>query len=867
MGLAAAALLTLLSAAPAPAAGAPPDGAPARLTVVVLYSDPPETSGVHELSVALREGIHAGSKVPVDVYDEYTGLGRFSGPAYEEALIGFYREKYSTKTVDLLAVEGAAAMALVSAGLLPGVPVVTCDVVRNLVEDQAQGEPAAQATLQNGNLGRRSARRAGREVTGALPAQDAARTIEMMLSLYPQTRRILVVLGASAYERGQAEKGKELFAPFAGRVELSYTNGLSLEQVEERVSKLGDDALVLFGSFLQDAAGRDYDNTAPLTRISRASHRPVFGVIYEDLGAGILGGELVSMQHVGKVAADLALRVLGGERASAIPLADVGLTPMFDARELERWGLPDRMLPPASIVLHRTRGLFEQHGKAIVLGLLIIGLQSVLVAGLVLQLRRRRRVERAMAEAETRYRTVADFTHDWEFWRRPDGTFEYVSPACEQISGHVAREFLEDPTLLDGLVHGDDLPTWRTALESASASTSAVPLEFRIRRRDGEVRWVRFASNPVRLPDASAAGIRGSIADVTARKLGEIALERAYQEIAELKDRLEAENTYYREKIQSVEGSGELLGQSDPMKYLHFRIRQVAPSDTAVLILGETGTGKELVAEAIHSLGPRKDRPLVKVNCAALPPSLAESELFGHEKGAFTGSASQRKGRFELADGATLFLDEVGELAPELQAKLLRVLQDGTFERVGGHRTLKVDVRVIAATNRNLARDVAAGRFREDLWYRLNVFPISLPPLRQRKEDVPTLARAFVDRACQRLGKPSLEIPRSVVEALQGREWPGNVRELQNLMEQAVLVSEGTTLRLPEQAPFELPGAPALSALRSLEEVERQHILDVLESAGWKLEGNDGAAALLGLKPSTLRSRMQKLDIRRPSST
>jgi len=176
---------------------------------------------------------------------------------------------------------------------------------------------------------------------------------------------ILVVLGASAYERGQAEKGKELFAPFAGRVELSYTNGLSLEQVEERVSKLGDDALVLFGSFLQDAAGRDYDNTAPLTRISRASHRPVFGVIYEDLGAGILGGELVSMQHVGKVAADLALRVLGGERASAIPLADVGLTPMFDARELERWGLPDRMLPPASIVLHRTRGLFEQHGKAI----------------------------------------------------------------------------------------------------------------------------------------------------------------------------------------------------------------------------------------------------------------------------------------------------------------------------------------------------------------------------------------------------------------------------------------------------------------------------------------------------------------------
>ena len=842
MGPAAAALLTLLSAAPVPAAETP-----ARRTVVVLYSNPPETSGLHELSVALSEGIRAGSKVPVDVYGEYTGLDRFSGPAYEEALLGLYREKYSTKKVDLLIVEGPAAMAFVNArNLLPGVPVVTCYVIRTLVE---------------------SARAARHAVTGALPAQNAPRTIQMMLSLYPQTRHILVVLGGSAYERGQAEKGREIFAPFAGRVELSYTNDLSLEQVEERVSKLGDDALVLFGSFLQDAAGRDYDSTAPLTRISRASRRPVFGVIYEDLGAGIVGGELVSMERAGKVAADLGLRVLGGEAPSAIPLvADAGLAPMFDARELERWGLSDRKLPPASIVLYRARGLFEQHGRAIALGLGIIVLQSVLVAGLVLQLRRRRRVERAMAEAETRYRTVADFTHDWEFWRRADGTFEYMSPACEQISGHVAREFLEDPTLLDRLVHADDLPVWRKALESASAATSAVPLEFRIHRRSGETRWVRFASNPVRLPDGTAAGVRGSIADVTSRKLGEIALERAYQEIAELKDRLEAENTYYREKIQSVEGSGELLGQSDPMKYLHFRIRQVAPSDTTVLILGETGTGKELVAEAIHSLGPRKDRPLVKVNCAALPPSLAESELFGHEKGAFTGSTAQRKGRFELADGATLFLDEVGELAPELQAKLLRVLQDRTFERVGGHRTLKADVRVIAATNRNLVQDVKAGRFREDLWYRLNVFPISVPPLRQRKEDIPTLALAFVDRTCRRLGKQGLEIPRSVMDALQARDWPGNVRELQNLMEQAVLVSDGPTLRLPEQGPFEIPGSGGPATARSLEEVERRHIIEVLESAGWKLEGADGAAALLGLKPSTLRSRMQKLDIRRPSS-
>jgi len=844
MGKAIALLLAILAA---PARGEPDTSPAARRSVVILYSISQDVAGLRELSVALTDGIRSGSKAPVDVYGEYTGLDRFSGPVYEEALLALYREKYGSRKIDLLVVEGPTAFDFVIArNVLPGVPVVACYVARKFVE---------------------AARAVRPELTGALPAQNAPRTIDLMLSLYPSTRRILVVLGASAYERGQAGQGRILFAPFAPRVELTYTNDLTLEQLESRVKELADTDLVLFGSLLQDAAGRDFEGTEPLARISAASRRPVFGVIYEDLGAGILGGELVSMELSGKVSAQLAQRILAGERASSIPLVgDAGLAPMFDARQLERWGLAERRLPTGSAVLFRHRGLFEEHGRAIGFGLAIIVVQSVLVAGLVMQLRRRRRAEQEIARAETRYRTVADFTHDWEFWQRPDGTFEYVSPSCEAVSGHPASEFLADPGLLERLVHEDDRLAWKARQQAAASSGTEAPLEFRLRRRDGEVRWVRFASNPVRLADGTLRGVRGSIADVTARKLGELALEKAYIQIAALKDRLEAENTYYREKIQSVEGSGELLGQSDPMKYLHFRIRQVARSDTTVLILGETGTGKELVAEAIHSLGPRKDGPLVKVNCAALPPTLAESELFGHEKGAFTGSTSQRKGRFELADGATLFLDEVGELPPELQAKLLRVLQDGTFERVGGDRTLQVDVRLIAATNRNLSRDVAAGRFREDLWYRLNVFPITVPPLRQRKEDIPVLARAFVDRACERLGKSPLEIPLAVMEALQARDWPGNVRELQNAMEQAVLVSDGSTLRLPEQPPFEVAGAPGVASARSLEEVERRHILEVLESAGWKLEGADGAAALLGLKPSTLRSRMQKLDIRRPSS-
>jgi chemotaxis protein methyltransferase CheR len=413
------------------------------------------------------------------------------------------------------------------------------------------------------------------------------------------------------------------------------------------------------------------------------------------------------------------------------------------------------------------------------------------------------------------------------------------------------------------LVMEADRPVWEAFQAKALTAKTPASLEYQIHTPAGETRWVEQTNNPVHLEGALSAGTRGSIRDITARKQSELDLKQAYQEIGVLKDQLEAENTYYREKIQSVEGSSELLGQSDPMKYLLFRIRQVAPSETTVLIQGETGTGKELVAEAIHSLGPRKERALVKVNCAALPPGLAESELFGHEKGAFTGAQNLRKGRFELADGATLFLDEVGELSPDVQAKLLRVIQDGQFQRVGGIHTLKVDVRVVAATNRDLAKEVTKGRFREDLWYRLNVFPISLPPLRQRKGDIPMLAQFFLDRFCQKLGRNQLDLPKSVIQALQAYAWPGNVRELQNLIEQAVLVSDGPMLRLPDRLGSLPAGSPDTGLLGTLVDVERDHIRRVLEATTWKIEGAGGAAEILGLAPSTLRSRMQKLSMGR----
>jgi transcriptional regulator with GAF, ATPase, and Fis domain len=301
---------------------------------------------------------------------------------------------------------------------------------------------------------------------------------------------------------------------------------------------------------------------------------------------------------------------------------------------------------------------------------------------------------------------------------------------------------------------------------------------------------------------------------------------------------------------------------------------QVAATDATVLLLGETGTGKELLARAIHAWSKRNERSLVKVNCAALPASLIESELFGHERGAFTGAGARRVGRFELADGATIFLDEIGDLPLDLQVKLLRVLQEGEFERLGSSKTIKVDVRVIAATNRDLQRAVQEGKFRKDLYYRLDVYPIKLPPLRERKEDIGPLAVDFLHECALRLGKSFSGLPQTVLESLQRYDWPGNVRELQNVIERAALVSVEPKFRLPENwdsPPYEGAENGSASLLEreanwrgvTLKELTRSHMLRVLNQTKWRIEGSGGAATILGLHPSTLRSRMNKLGIRR----
>ncbi|HWZ26409.1 MAG TPA: sigma 54-interacting transcriptional regulator [Verrucomicrobiae bacterium] len=367
-----------------------------------------------------------------------------------------------------------------------------------------------------------------------------------------------------------------------------------------------------------------------------------------------------------------------------------------------------------------------------------------------------------------------------------------------------------------------------------------------------------------------------------------IAVENAlaFKEIDALKDKLAEEKLYLEEEIRSEFNFEEIIGDAPSLKRALSQVEVVAPTDTAALILGETGTGKELIARAIHNLSPRRERTFVKINCAAIPSGLLESELFGHERGAFTGALNQKIGRFELADHGTLFLDEVGDLPMELQPKLLRVLQEHEFERLGSNRTIKVDVRVVAATNQDLAKQVADRTFRSDLYYRLNVFPIQIPALRERREDVPLLVRYFVQKFSRRLNKVVEYVPADAMTALANYSWPGNIRELENFIERAVLLSPGKELRIPISELLNETGAPstAISSPRSstahggnnsdevsapasiptLEQAEREHILRALQQTQWRIGGPKGAAALLDMKRTTLQARMRKLNIRRP---
>jgi transcriptional regulator with GAF, ATPase, and Fis domain len=349
------------------------------------------------------------------------------------------------------------------------------------------------------------------------------------------------------------------------------------------------------------------------------------------------------------------------------------------------------------------------------------------------------------------------------------------------------------------------------------------------------------------------------VREIAERKRAEEALTVALAEIRELKDHLQDENTYLRQEVNQQYNLSDIIGQNNGLAHVFTRVEQVAPQNATCLILGETGTGKGVVARAIHARSSRKERPMITVNCTALPANLIESELFGREKGAFTGANTRQIGRFELADNSTIFLDEIGEMPMELQCKLLRVIQEGEFERLGSSRTIKVDIRIIAASNRNLEEEIRVGRFRADLFYRLNVFPITLPPLRQRKEDIPLFVNHFVAKFNKKIGKHIETVSMETLDALREYSWPGNVRELESVIERAVISSQGPTLQVVDRFDtLRQREEPTPQDVKALAAVDHDHILRVLQQTNWRIEGENGAAVILGLNPSTLRARMRK---------
>ncbi len=447
-----------------------------------------------------------------------------------------------------------------------------------------------------------------------------------------------------------------------------------------------------------------------------------------------------------------------------------------------------------------------------------------------------------------------------------NGDTTFLNPAAAEMIGWDPKDLIgksQHQILHHTKVDGTPYPNTECPIYAAFKDGKVHTVKDEVFwRKDGSCFPVEYVSTPIWEKD-KLMGAVVIFRDVTKEKEAEEELRKAYLEVEKLKDKLEQENIYLQEEIKEKYNFTEIIGKSSAIEKVLRKVEQVAQTNSTVLILGETGTGKELLARAVHNNSSRKDRPLVKVNCSALPANLIESELFGHEKGAFTGAISQKIGRFELADGGTIFLDEIGDLPLELQAKLLRVLQEGEFEKLGNSKTIKVNTRVIAATNRDLEAAIEEGEFREDLYYRLNVFPIYSPALRERKEDIPLLVNFFCDKLGVKVGKNIKSVSKKVMDRLIEYNWPGNVRELENIIERAVIISETNILQFGDWMPISktIMGLTGTKKISTLEDIERMQILKALEVTGGRVSGDRGAAKILGLNSSTLESRMRKLGI------
>ena len=483
--------------------------------------------------------------------------------------------------------------------------------------------------------------------------------------------------------------------------------------------------------------------------------------------------------------------------------------------------------------------------------------------------------EEASPSSEESFRLIVETLPGLIAVMTADGGVEHVNRQVLEYFGRTLEELRQWGTT--DAVHPADLPRVAAAWQHAVQTGQPYEFEHRIRRADGEYRWFQSRGLPLRNADGRIVRWYNLLTDIDARKQSEeklrrseaeqrqaqAALETAFEEIKRLKDRLQDENLALREEIDQAFMFEEIVGASPALKSVLSHVSKVAPTDSTVLISGETGTGKELIARAIHKHSRRADRAFVSLNCAATPPSLIASELFGHEKGAFTGAAQQRRGRFELAHNGTIFLDEIGEIPMDTQIALLRVLQERQLERVGGNRPIPVDVRVVAATNRDLSVAIVEGSFRSDLFYRLNVFPIHVPPLRKRREDIPILVEYFVKRFAEQMAKRIRQIDRRTLEACERYPWPGNIRELQNIVERSVILCTGDTFSIDEAwLPAQLPvGTDGPALPQTLLDQEREMIEAALLKSRGKVAGPRGAAATLGIPASTLESKIKQLGI------
>jgi PAS domain S-box-containing protein len=783
---------------------------------------------------------------PVSFTPLYLDFSADNSPSYQESLVNILSQKFASGPIDVVLGQGPEVLAFLlrfRSSLFTGVPIVFTEV---------SAEDLQQLRLPP-------------EVTGVV-ADRPSRTIPAALQLLPDTRHIVIVGGSNAADRRDADRLRVSIRTHWPAIDVESLDGMPLEEQRARLGKLPPKSLILAGSYR--SGGREAMGGRIIEALSPLANAPMFGFNDYELGAGLVGGDLLQMNTLAVRAARLVARIVNGEAPSTIPPVTLPASElMFNARQLDRWQLDERRLPAGSIVLFRDPTIWSLYKWPILGVTAAFLLQSLFIGGLIIQRRQWRRAQTGLADAEQRYRTVADTSGDWEYWMQPDGSLAYVSPASESMSGYSPDTLVATPGLLSDMVLPEDRAVWSKQMAQARGAPGLSRGQFRIRTRDGETRWIEHVTASVVSPDGRNLGTRVSNRDITERKHAEQELRRAFAEIETLRDRLETDNEYLRERLQPAALAG-IVGNSDAMHYVAAKVRQVAPTDTTVLLQGETGVGKGLVAEAIHALSQRKARPLVTVNCAALPPSLIESELFGHERGAFTGAAARRLGRFEIANGGTLFLDEIAELSLELQAKLLRVVQTGEFERLGSNATLKTSVRLIVATHRRLDDEVKAGRFRLDLLYRLNVFPITVPPLRQRREDIPALVTYLLDKHARTVGMAAPQISRAAMRDLESRPWPGNVRELENVLEHGLITSRGTgrfELTPDESGDRGTVRREAAPDTRTLERVEIDHIAGTLARVQWRVEGEGGAADLLGINPSTLRSRMRKYGIRRPS--